>query len=265
MRFRRLKSLLRRWDILAFRRSTGIFLPEEELPLLVRRLCTKASPLVVDGGAHRGDFVHAIRKHLPGAHFVCFEPDPQLSAELQRNFAGDHAVSVIAAALADQPGTARLHINHERATNSLLASTSQATGHLRELTATESLVTVEVTTIDVALAAAGHAGADIVKLDLQGYDYKALQGATRTLQSASVVICEVWFAPTYEGAADYLDVCTLLAGHGFSLYSLTTLHYSRVDRLLWADAIFVPRRSVAWQAPFTHEGQVSGNGTTEGA
>jgi FkbM family methyltransferase len=222
------------------------------MPLLVRRLCNKASPLVVDGGAHRGDFVDAIRKHVPAARFVCFEPDPYLSAELQRRFGADRGVTVIAAALGDQPGTASLHINQERATNSLLASTAQATGHLREVTSTKSLVTVEVTTIDAALARAGQAGADIVKLDLQGYDYKALQGATRTLDSASVVVSEVWFAPTYEEADDYLDVCTLLDERGFSLYSLTTLHYSREDRLLWADAIFVPRASAAWQEPFSH-------------
>lgn len=252
MRFKLLKSLLRRWDVVAFRRSTGLYLPEDEMPALLRRLCDRPAPVVVDGGAHRGDFVRAVRRAVPGARFVCFEPDPELAAGLRDAFAGDGSVTVVAAALADRPGTARLRLNASRATNSLMPGSAQTTGALRDLVATEGVVEVDVTTIDEALGRAGHAGADIVKLDLQGYDHPALRGATRTLEGASVVVVEVWFAPVYEGAADYLAVCTLLQERGFALYALTGLHYAKSDRLLWGDAVFVPRDSAAWQAPITH-------------
>ena len=252
MRLRFLKALLRRFGVIAFKRSTGIYLPEDEMPQLVQRLCDKPAPVVVDGGAHLGDFVHAIRSRVPEARFVCFEPDPELSAGLGAAFAGDASVTVVAAALGDKPGRAQFHLNQSRATNSLLAGTAQNTGALRELVATQTMVDVEVTTLDAALERSGHTHVDIIKLDLQGYDYLALKGATRALQTASVVVCEVWFAPVYEGAAEYLEVCTWMREQGFALYALTSLHYGRNDRLLWGDAVFVPRTSPAMLAPITH-------------
>jgi FkbM family methyltransferase len=243
------KTVALKMDVVIFKRSTGLFLAEHEMPNLVQRLCGKPSPLIVDGGAHRGDFVYAIRKYLPQARFVCFEPDPVLAEELQKNFGSDKAVSVIQAALGEQQGNARFNLNKARATNSLLPSADQNVGRLQELSSTEMTIDVEVTTIDASISSLGYTAIDILKLDLQGYDYLALKGAQSMLKTASVVVVEVLFTPIYTGAHSYLDICQLMHEYGYSLYALTSLHYGQSERLLWGDAIFVPVESMAWQAP----------------
>lgn len=243
-----IKALAARWGVVMFKRSTGLYLPEDEMPLLVYRLCDKTIPLVVDGGAHKGDFVHAIRRESPSARFICFEPTPALVSDLRVMFRDDTNVTVVAIALGDSDGTAKFHLNSAPSTNSLLASADQTTGDLSALITTQTMVDVEVATMDAALARLNQTAVDIIKLDLQGYDFRALLGATQTLKHAAVVVVEVWFAPIYEGAADYLQVCNLMNDRGFSLYALTSLHYGNTDRLLWGDAVFVPRNSPAWRA-----------------
>jgi FkbM family methyltransferase len=247
-----LKSVLKRFGVVAFKRRSGLYLPEDEMPQFVQRLCGKPEPLVVDGGAHRGDFVRAIRRALPQARFVCFEPEPELSVALREQFKHDTHVQVVAKALGERSGQASFNRNQAKATSSLLPGSAQATGLLRELVTTQESFVVDLVTVDEALAELGHDGADIVKLDLQGFDYPALLGAGKTLGKASVVVVEVWFAPIYVGAADYLSVCQLMADRGFALFALTSLHYGASDRLLWGDAVFVPRNSAAWAAPITH-------------
>lgn len=247
-----IKAVAAGMGVVMFKRSTGLYLPETEMPLLVQRLCGKNSPVIIDGGAHRGDFVHAIRRVLPNASFICFEPAPELVSELRATFIGDPLVVIVAAALGDVASTAKFNLNKALATNSLLPSADQTTGSLRELITTQATVDVEVTTIDAALDELNQPVVDIIKLDLQGYDFPALIGATQALRTASVVVVEVWFAQVYKGAADYLQVCTLMHERGFGLYTLTSLHYSSTDRLVWGDAVFVPRNSSVWNASITN-------------
>lgn len=249
---RSVKAMAARCGVVIFKRSTGLYLPEDEMPLLVQRLCGKTTPVIVNGGAHRGDFVLAIRRVLPGASFICFEPTPDLVKDLRAMFVDDPRVAVVAAALGEVAGTAKFHLNAWRATSFLLPSAGQTAGALGALVATETLVEVEVTTIDAALAKLIRHEVDIIKLDLQGYDFRALLGAAHALMHASMVVVGAWFAPIYKGAADYLRVWALMSERGFALFALTILHFGSTHRLLWGDAVFLPPGSAAWVTPIAN-------------
>ena len=80
---------------------------------------------------------------------------------------------------------------------------------------------------------------DVVKLDLQGYDYFALKGALVTLDKVKVVLVEVWFKEIYRGCPGFRDILDLMSDGGFDPFTLCGLHYGEADELLWADAIFV--------------------------
>lgn len=77
------------------------------------------------------------------------------------------------------------------------------------------------------------------KLDLQGYDYKVLQGAKTALQSACVVLIEILFVEMYLGCHLFPDVLRLLGECGYTLYALCGLLYGNHDKVLWADAIIL--------------------------
>ncbi len=246
-----IKRLLASFGLVIFKRSTGIYIGEDETPALALRLCGAVQPIIIDGGAHKGGFVDAVRKLSPGARFLCFEPDPLLAASLRDKFAGRPEVQIVQAALGSTRGTATFNINRSRACNSLASSDGAATGVLGELMTTMERISVEVTTLDDAMVKAGMRTCDIVKLDLQGHDLQALSGAAETLKSAKVVVVEVWYTPVYAGTVTYFKICDFMQRSGFLLYSLAGLHYSTTDRLLWSDAIFLRADSAQFAEPVT--------------
>jgi FkbM family methyltransferase len=246
-----IKAALAAVGVVIFKRSTGIYIGEDETPRLALQLCGSAEPSIIDGGTHKGAFVDAVRKLSPGARFLCFEPDPLLARELKQKYAGDSRVNVVQAALGAAAGVATFNINRSRANNSLASSDGGSTGVLGELMTTVDRISVDVTTLDCAMRSSSMPACDIVKLDLQGHDAEALSGAAETLRSAKVVIVEVWYAPVYSNTVTYLKISDLLQKSGFSIYSLVGLHYSTTDRLLWSDAIFLRSDSPRLAEPVT--------------
>jgi FkbM family methyltransferase len=147
-------------------------------------------------------------------------------------------VNVVPAALDDVPASAKFNINAWRPTNSLLVTVAEVAQRFRDLYETVDQVDVDVITIDEYCSEHAIGKVDILKLDLQGYDYKALLGARSTLRNVDVVLSEVWFTETYVGVKLFSDVLALMVNSGFRLHALCGMHYGERDELMWGDAIF---------------------------
>lgn len=233
------RGLLKRFGIVAFKRSSRVYIPEDESYRIASNLVGRADPVVIDGGAHLGDMVEKFRALLPRAEFHCFEPDPELAETLLRKFANSPRVRVVQAALGDVVGKAKFNINVSRPTNSLLPTAESLQPDLKQLCELVEQVEVQITTIDEYCRANSIEHVDLIKLDLQGYDYLALKGAITTLGKARVVLVEVLFDEIYKGYHGFPEILNLMLDQGFKLHTLCGLHYGRADELLWADAIFV--------------------------
>lgn len=236
-----LRLALKRFGIIAFKRSARVYIPWDESYRIASALVGRSDPVVIDGGAHLGDMVESFGTLLPRAEFHCFEPDPTLWEKLERKFAGSPRVHVVQAALGDLAGKAKFNINVSRPTNSLLPSTESLQPDLKQLCQLVEQVEVEITTIDEYCRANLIEHVDVIKLDLQGYDYLALKGAETTLEKARVVLVEVLFKEIYQGCHCFQDILALMRKSGFDLYTLCGLQYGDESQLLWADAIFVKK------------------------
>lgn len=221
------------------KRSSGVYLPEDESYRIALAECGRVDPVIIDGGAHRGGSVQAFSQYAPRAQFHCFEPDPSLAQELTDLFSNNPYVHVVMAALGDAKGKATFNINVSKPTNSLLSPGDALEPDLQSLCQLVKQVEVDILTIDAYCETHALDRVDIIKLDLQGYDYKALLGAKNTLRSAHVVLIEVLFVEIYKGCNLFPDVLRLMGECGYTLFTLCGLHYGKQDELLWADAIFV--------------------------
>ena len=110
---------------------------------------------------------------------------------------------------------------------------------------------VEVATVrldDVAETA----GADLLKLDIQGAELMVLRHATARLAAAVVVQAEVEFLPLYRDQPLFGDVDRFMRDHGFAFHRFYPENsrvmsplmvggspYAGFSQLVWADAIFI--------------------------
>ena len=142
---------------------------EPEVTSLVHQVI-KPGSVFFDVGANVGYFTLLARDL--GASVHAFEPNPVVRALLERSLSfDDQRVVVVAAACSDQPGTVALYYQDPR--NTGMAS-------VEKVTATK--VDVAATTLSDYWRATGVAP-DLIKIDVEGHEYKALLGAGDVIES----------------------------------------------------------------------------------
>lgn len=147
-------------------------------------------------------------------------------------------------------GTRRIFHRTERSSSSSLYEPNldrlgDFEGLAEMITVVESME-VETTRLDDVV----HERIDMLKLDVQGAELDILRGAERLLEDVLVIHAEVEFFPIYNDQPLFDDVFRFLVARGFELFDLPRLvRYSydgmsdRLERLLWADSVFVPTRA----------------------
>jgi FkbM family methyltransferase len=188
--------------------------------------CTGA----VDVGAFCGDWAR-----LAHSEFDCpvllFEPQPAQQAALKTASAGKPFI-VEPVALGRQAGRTRFVLEE---TGSRMVEPDQEQR--------SPVIEVPVDTLDAALAR--HAfHANLLKIDVQGFELEVLAGATKSLQDFDVVILEVSVirigpVPTFHEVLDFM------AQRGFRLYDFLPMYYRPRDGALWQGDAFFARNDSA--------------------
>lgn len=137
--------------------------------------------LFVDGGANAGLVTFQVLHRRPGARIVAFEPNPAAAAAWRRNRALNPAgaVELEPAALSDAPGQVFMTAPED----------DLGGGHV----VPRGSVAAEAVTLDDHCARRGIERIDVLKLDVQGFESKVLDGARGLLAARAIhaVVVEV--------------------------------------------------------------------------
>ena len=168
---------------------------------------------------------------------VVFEPSPEGAAALRRDL-GSNAI-VIADALSDVACRRALHIAKCPGCTSLLESSRAV---LSTYSVHPAFLVVDKVEVDCVrydgLYAAGHVPApDVIKIDVQGFEYEVLTGFGTLLSRCLAVQLEAHFYPIYEGQRLLGDLVALLRGHGLTLRKLAPINHFDGD-IVEVDAWF---------------------------
>ena len=197
--------------------------------------------VIFDVGANKGATYRMFRSIFPNAPLYAFEPDPRAFAMLKSKAEGDAEAHLYPIAISDQIGEVEFNLMDASELNSLLPPTqaAESAGSM----ATLEKIKVASDTLDSFTAREGISRIDLLKMDIQGAEIRALEGA-RSLLARSAIGClylELSFYETYQGAPLATDVIAYLNARSYRLACLYNLQYAEGSPvLLYCDGLFVP-------------------------
>ncbi|MFM2420631.1 MAG: hypothetical protein RL385_5354 [Pseudomonadota bacterium] len=194
---------------------------------------------ILDVGANTGQFALAAHRAFPSAEILSFEPLAECYATLAKRLRALPRARAFNIALGEAPGTRSFERNVYSPSSSFLplgVAHQRSFPFARDTTEVE----VQIDTLDAVVDRLAPAEPMLIKIDVQGYEDRVLQGAQRTLRRARALLVETSFLPLYEGQACHDGICAQLAEHGFRYHGcLDQLTEPGSARILSADSVFL--------------------------
>lgn len=231
-------QLLRPFGLVVHRAPTHRFDAVEEALLGLRQRGYQPRR-VLDVGANRGQWANKALPIFPEARFDLLEPQASCRAALAA-LEQRHAPRLRHHALAaSAPGTNVVQMAGT-------GDTTSNTGAHVTRQASPGTLEIPATTLD-ALFAAELIPADrgLLKLDIEGHEIAALNGAEKLLEVVEVILAEVqFFEIEHNGLPTFTDLVVFLRDRHFDLHDVACLASRRRDgRLRMGDVLFVRRGS----------------------
>ena len=201
---------------------------------------------VFDVGANEGETAARLLDAFPRARIFSFEPHDAAFAQLRKRADASPRLIATKAAVGDAAGTATFFVNKASVTNSLLKAAPGSNDFLLHPDEMDPVteVRVPVVTLDGFCAERSLARIDLLKLDVQGFEIRALEGARGLLTSGSVplVYLEVSFVPTYEQQPLFPEVYQYLFDRSYRLVWLYETGFHTHFYSVGANGLFVLER-----------------------
>ena len=201
------------------------------------------SLVLVDVGASKGlqpKWQRYRRSLIP----VLFEPNPDEAAALRATLSGYAHCHVLDQGLSDRAGPHRLNIARYFGCSSMLAPNAAFLQDYAIAGLYDPVRSVEVDCCRYdTLVAEGKAPIpDVIKVDIEGFESRALAGFGDLLSNVLGVETEAWFYQAFEGQALLHDLVALLGAHGMRLRRLEQVPGFEGD-LVCVNAFFTITRS----------------------
>jgi len=198
---------------------------EPVVTFIIRRLF-HSNRVMLDIGANVGYYSTLAAYACPNGQVWSFEPSPRTFGILRENIQANRLQNVVARqlALGETHATLKFNIYGDQALNSVSAGAEDRHPFFPE--GPVQVLDVACTTIDIVMSENRIERADLMKLDIEGYEYFALKGAERLLArpDAPILVCEIeplWLKPFELSASRVIkyvqsfgDCCFEAASYG---------------------------------------------------
>ncbi len=191
---------------------------------------------VVDIGANRGNWTREVRQYFPQAQYTLFEPQVNLKQAMS-DLLADSLVTLNSIGVGNKSSELLFTI-HERDDSCSFALTEEQAS-----TRGFKQVKVPVVTLDAHIAANNLEWPDFIKIDAEGFDLEVINGASKSLGKATLVLVECAVCnPSIQNTA--LAVIEAMDSRGFRPLDFTDLNRPWPNRVLWLTEIaFVKKGS----------------------
>lgn len=243
---RRMQSLYRKMhlvSLIGMNYGSGVECKDGDA-VAIRR--TGPAPMVFDGGANLGQFTERVLAARPNATIHAFEPAPQTFQALLRKF--PTGVQLHNFGLSDHEGDATMYADEP--TSESASVMPQDRSHWSDHDDFQPIGVVKLRTIDDVCDELGIERIDLLKLDVEGAELRALRGASRMLAEGRIALIQFEYGLPGMAARVYLrDFFKLLDGwriHRIVSDGVVPLDYHERYEILWtANYLAVPERPTA--------------------
>ncbi len=179
----------------------------------------KKNLVVYDIGANIGDFAAFVAKLPSVSAIYCFEPIPDVFADLKKRTKTLAQVRCFQVGLADRNGTFLMNSNNFSPSSSMLPL---GTIHAEEFPLARNTRTIEVQTMTMCevVDRYGLAPPDFIKVDVQGFEDRVIRGGPEVVKKAKYCMLELSLISLYEKTVLITDMNALMRSLGFRLVSI---------------------------------------------
>jgi len=202
------------------------------------RFLLRSPKHIIDAGANTGQTVDRYRRWWPNSEIHCLEPVQSAYNILEKNWKSQPGVHLHQCALGASCGRAEIHTGKNTEVSSLLPHMVEYSGEF----AIDEHYAVDVLTLDAFMDAKGLDHVDLLKMDLQGGELAALEGAQWALErnAFDAIFSEIWLVAPYQGAPHYWEIALHLAQFDYLTWWIN-IEQGIPGEGRWGDVLFVSR------------------------
>jgi FkbM family methyltransferase len=195
--------------------------------------------LVLDVGANEGQYALYLRSLGYKGAIISVEPLEGIFEKLQTKAAKDPCWKCVQLALGDKEETGIINVSENSQSSSLLQMKSFEYGQKSGMNYMKQQQ-VTVKTLDSIFSEITKGYNNIyLKLDVQGFERKVLEGARESLKTITGVQFEMALEELYEGEFLFTEMIEYLKERGFHLCAFKNgFHNEQTGKLYEADGIF---------------------------
>lgn len=203
--------------------------------------------VVVDVGAHHGEYALRLRRLGFTGSIVSYEPSPEAFAVLAERANPDPNWSVVQKAASNRDGEAKLVIYGQSQLNSLFEASDYGSANWGEDMGRRGSLSVETCRLQPMIRELKKAhNRVLLKVDTQGNDLTVLEGTDSELHSVHALQVEVPVQSIYAGVSDFLETVGRLTDLGFDITGMFPIMRDPRDglRVVEFDCILCNRRLI---------------------
>tara|TARA_Y100000816_G_scaffold190789_1_gene139004 strand:- start:1206 stop:1892 length:687 start_codon:yes stop_codon:yes gene_type:complete len=191
--------------------------------------------MIIDVGAHKGEFLKKMLKIEKVNSFYAFEPQKDIFSELSKKFSKNDKVTLLNCAVDKEIANKKMQINKLSMTSSL-AKINEKSLYLKFknfLTLSKSSFIdeymIKTNTIDNVFKDV-NLQKTLLKIDVEGFEMNVIQGSKNKLKELPFILLENQFGNHYKNN-DFKSIKDLLLNQNFVIlkkFVFPTLHYQDV-------------------------------------
>ena len=199
-----------------------------EFVIWIHRFHLKSARWVVDVGANHGDFAEAAAAYFPEANVLLVEPLPHLHEELERRCIRHGGKWLLEkSALGAEEAVLPLHVAAGQDAIGSMVGFSPEYQQANPQTEIDQL-RCKVRRLDAVVAEQNIPFIDLLKIDVEGFEFQVLKGATAVLERTRALIVEVSLVRRPADVRDPLaEMLDLLLAREFHVVNVIPSFFDR--------------------------------------